>query len=160
MADITNDYYASASSGWDYSTNVRGEPDGTYAREKNTASQTKYLTCSGFNINDIPEGAVISKVELESKVYSSSSTCSVGIIARINGTDQGSYVSTGATWPTVITKTYTSGDLLVAANLAEGVFSVRVKGVLPKGGGTNYADYLKVSVTYSIPVGLEMGCNF
>ena len=159
---LSNVYYAGSASGWDYSSSATGEPDGSYARETNVESQTKYLTTGNFGISsaNIPANASIKAVTILSKVYSSVSGASVGIVGRIGSTAQGTYVETTKTSPTVITKAYTSGDLLALSNLADGTFTVLVKGVLPTGGGNNYCDYVEVTVDYELPMGIEMGCVF
>ena len=161
---LSNVYYASSASGWDYSSDATGEPDGTYAREISIASQTKYMSTGNFGISsaNIPAKAVIKGVTIRSKVRNSGSDMSVGIVGRIGSTDQGTYVTTSSTSfsGTVITKAYTRGDLLTLANLANGTFTVRVRGVLPSGGGTNYCDYVEVTVDYELPMGIEMGCVF
>jgi len=162
----SNVYYASSASGWDYSSDATGEPDGKYARETNNASQTKYMSTGNFGISsaNIPAKAVIKRVTIRSKVYNSGPDMSVGIVGRIGSTDQGTYVTT-SNWSvlpigTVITKAYSSGDLLTLSNLANGTFTVMVRGVLPAGGGTNYCDYVEVTVDYELPMGIEMGCVF
>jgi len=159
---LSNVYYAGSASGWDYSSSATGEPDGSYARETNVAAQTKYLTTGNFGISsaNIPANASIKAVTILSKVYSSVSGASVGIVARIGSVDQDTYVTSVGTVRRIIKKTYTSGDLLTLANLANGTFTVRVKGVLPSGGGTNYCDYVEVTVDYELPMGIEMGCVF
>lgn len=161
---LSNVYYASSASGWDYSSDATGEPDGTYAKETNVASQTKYMSTGNFGISsaNIPANATIKSVKIASKVRNSGSDMSVGIVGRIGSTDQGTYVQTTSTSfsGVVITKEYTSGDLLTLSNLANGTFTVRVRGVLPAGGGTNYCDYVEVTVTYELPGGIEMGCVF
>jgi len=161
---LSNVYYAGSASGWDHSSDATGEPDDTYAKEINVASQTKYMSTGNFGISssDFPAGSVIKSVTIKSKVRNSVSTAYVGIVGRIGSTDQGTYVQTNSTsfYGYTLTKTYTSGDLLTLSNLANGTFTVRVRGVLPAGGGTNYCDYVEVTVEYELPAGIEMGCVF
>lgn len=135
--------------------------DGVDARiataTKNTNATITTASAFGFDA-DIPVGAVIDQVDIE--VQTQNVTTSQGtqfvavVVGGTVGVEQSNAGSTTLTTRTFTNMTKSGGVALSRADLLNGTFAVRVRALQPNNTtSTTYGwDYVKVTVTYHLPV--------
>jgi len=128
--------------------------DGSYASIAfNNARNTSYSHVVGtFGLPAlIPSGGYVEQVDIEIAYYTNITSggggTTVGIVGQISGSDQTpAATDVPNSSRTVITKSYTSGNLLNITNLANGTFTAKVTYTIgtTRTSGTLYVDYVKV----------------
>jgi len=157
----TLERFPSAESGdWSYATRMYLADDSFAYSSGSSSLQHYYNTLSTFGVDEnLPLGAVVTRVDVEARYYIVP-FCRFYLWAQIDGSPVNSDTYGTSSEATTLSLSFTSGSMLTRSNLTNDKLSVKISKYGLNSSRNGYCDYVKITTTYVLPTGIEMGCVF